>query len=66
MEPALADSGQPGETSKRFARRLLNIGDSSFDLLMVEVQEGRERLLHVSWLVLGVVSRSWLAFRACH
>ena len=64
MEPALADSGQPGETSKRCARRSLNIGDSRFDLLMVEMQKGREHLLHVSWLFLDVVSRIWLAFGA--
>jgi hypothetical protein len=64
MEPALADSGQPGETSKRCARRSLNIGDSRFDLLMVEVQEALAPLLHVSWLVLSVVSRIRLAFGA--
>jgi len=41
------------ETSKRFARRLFTIGENRLELLMVEVQEERERLLHAILLALG-------------
>jgi uncharacterized membrane protein YqjE len=46
MEPPPGDAGQFVKPSKRFARRLLTIGEKRFKLLMVEVQEERERLLH--------------------
>ena len=38
--------GQIGTSSKHLARRLLTIGENRLELLMVEVQEERERLLH--------------------
>jgi uncharacterized membrane protein YqjE len=45
MEPPPANAGQLVEASKRFARRLLAIGGNRFELLTVEMQEERERLL---------------------
>ena len=56
METPLTHAGQLVKTSKRFARRLLTIGENRLELLMVEVQEERERLLHAILLALGVVA----------
>ena len=61
MESSASSVGQLVETSKRFARRLLIIGENRFELLMVEVQEERERLLHAFLLALGVAAFSLLA-----
>ena len=44
------------EPSKRFARRLLTIGENRFELLMVEVQEERDRLLRAIPVALGVAA----------
>jgi uncharacterized membrane protein YqjE len=61
MEPA-TDSFEPlAASSKRFARRLLTIGENRLELLMVEVQEERERLLHAILLALGVAAFGLLA-----
>ena len=50
-----APNGSPlASPSKEFARRLLTIGENRLELLMVEVQEERERLLHAILLALGV------------
>ena len=56
MEPPPTNAGQLVETSKRCTRRLLTIGENSFELLMVEVQEERERLLRAILLALGVAA----------
>ena len=61
MEPGTANRGQLVELSKRLARRLLAIGENRFELLMVEVQEERERLLHAIVLALGVAALGLLA-----
>jgi uncharacterized membrane protein YqjE len=61
MEPYSANAGQLFETSKSFARRLLNIGENRIELLMVEVQEERERLLRAILLALGVAALGLLA-----
>jgi uncharacterized membrane protein YqjE len=61
MERPLTNSGQLVETSKRFARRLLTIGENRFELLMVEVQEERQRLLYAILLALGVAAFGLLA-----
>ena len=61
MEPAPTKAGQLVETSKRFARRLLTIGENRFELLMVEVQEERERLLRAILLALGAGAFGLLA-----
>ena len=47
--------------SKQFARRLLTIGENRLELLTVEVQEERERLLHAFLLALGVAAFGLLA-----
>ncbi len=61
MEPPPANAGQLVEASKRFAQRLLTIGENRFELLMVEVQEERQRLLHAILLALGVAAFGLLA-----
>src|SRR5512139_3437550 len=44
METPFAHAEPLVETSKRFARRLLTIGENRLELLRVEAQEERERL----------------------
>lgn len=48
-------------SAKSFARRLLTIGENRLELLTVEVQEERERLLHAFLLALGVAAFGLLA-----
>ncbi len=56
------DSTEPiASTSRRLARRLLAIGENRLELLLVEVQEERERLLHAFLLGLGVAALGLLA-----
>jgi uncharacterized membrane protein YqjE len=54
MEQATDDFGKLGASSKHFARRLLTIGENRLELLMLEAQEERERVLHAIVLALGV------------
>ena len=61
METATTSASDFVELSKRLARRLLAIGENRFELLMVEVQEERERLLHAIVLALGVAALGLLA-----
>ena len=61
MEPAASKVAQLVATSKRFARRLLTIGENRFELLIVEVQEERARLLRAILLALGVAAFGLLA-----
>jgi len=61
MEPSASSVGQLVETSKRFARRLFTIVENRLELLMVEVQEERERLLRAILLALGVAAFGLLA-----
>jgi uncharacterized membrane protein YqjE len=61
MEPPLTNAGQIVEAWKRLARRLLTIGENRIELLMVEVQEERERLLLAILLALGVAAFGLLA-----
>ncbi|TAL05175.1 MAG: phage holin family protein [Verrucomicrobia bacterium] len=61
METANDNFGQLGASSKHLARRLLTIGENRLELLMVEVQEERERLLHAILLALGVAVFGFLA-----
>ena len=61
MQPAPSPVEPLGETSKRFARRLLTIGENRFELLMVELQEERTRLLRAILLALGVAALGLLA-----
>ena len=61
METASVRFKQLGATSKHIARRLLTIGENRLELLTLEVQEERERLLHAFLLALGVVAFGLLA-----
>ena len=64
MEPAHASLGQLVDASKQFARRLFTIGENRLELLIVEVQEERDRLLHAILLSLGVAAFGFLALLA--
>jgi len=61
METATVSFKQLAATSRRFAQRLLTIGENRLELLTVEVQEERERLLHAILLALGVAAFGLLA-----
>lgn len=61
MDQATTKAAPLAETAKRLARRLLTIGENRVELLMVEVQEERERLLHAILLALGVATFGLLA-----
>jgi len=61
METAIGSFKQLATASRRFAQRLLTIGENRLELLTVEVQEERERLLHAFLLALGVAAFGLLA-----
>jgi uncharacterized membrane protein YqjE len=61
METASVSFKELATTSRRFAQRLLTIGENRLELLTVEVQEERERLLHAFLLALGVAVFGLLA-----
>ncbi len=61
MEESTVSFRQLATTSKHFARRLLTIGENRLELLMVEVQEERVRLLRAILLALGVAAFGLLA-----
>jgi uncharacterized membrane protein YqjE len=61
MQESTATVNQLATTSKHFARRLLTVGENRLELLAVEMQEERERLLHALLLALGVAALGLLA-----
>ncbi|MFZ0826413.1 MAG: phage holin family protein [Verrucomicrobiia bacterium] len=61
MDDSAVSFKQLASNSKHFARRLLTIGENRIELLTVEVQEERERLLHAFLLALGVAAFGLLA-----
>ena len=61
MEESTVSFSQLATTSKQFVRRLATIGENRLELLAVEVQEERERLLHACLLALGVAAFGLLA-----
>src|SRR3954468_6575511 len=61
MEPTAINPIHWTELPKRFARQLLTIGENRLELLMVEVQEERERLLRAILLALGVALFAFLS-----
>ena len=61
MESSTGSFNPPGATSKQFVRRLATMGENRFELLTVEVQEERERLLQAFLLALGVAAFGLLA-----
>ena len=61
MEESTVSMRQLAASSKHFARRLLTIGENRLELLTVEVQEERVRLLHAIVLALGAAALGLLA-----
>ena len=61
MEATTASVGQLAATSKRMARRLLTLGENRLELLAVEIQEERERLMRAFLLALAVAVFGLLA-----
>ena len=61
MEPTANGFDRIGAASKRLANRLLTIGENRIELLVVEIQEERERLLHAFLLALGIATFGLLA-----
>lgn len=61
MEESTVSLSQLATTSKQFVRRLATIGENRLELLAVEMQEERERLLHAFLLALGVAAFGLLA-----
>lgn len=61
MENSTDSLGTLAATSKHVVRRLLNIGENRLELLMVEVQEERVRLLRAILLALGAAAFGLLA-----
>ncbi len=61
MEESTASFQELATTSKQLVRRLAIIGENRLELLAVEVQEERERILHAFLLALGVAAFGLLA-----
>jgi uncharacterized membrane protein YqjE len=61
MEESTSSFRPLAAASKLLARRLLTIGENRLELLTVEVQEERERLLQAFLLALGVAAFGLLA-----
>ena len=61
MEHAVTSFARLGASSKQAARVALRIGENRLQLLMVEVQEERDRLLHTFFLALGTAAVGLLA-----
>jgi uncharacterized membrane protein YqjE len=61
METTTGSFHQVGTASKQIARRLATIGENRLELLLVEVQEERERVLRAFLLALGVAAFGLLA-----
>jgi len=60
MEQATINLADLAATSKRVTGRLITIGENRLELLMVEMQEERERLLRAILLALGVALFAFL------
>jgi uncharacterized membrane protein YqjE len=61
METTPGSFNDLATTSKQFMRRLAIIGENRLELLTLEMQEGRERLLHAFLLALGTAVFGLLA-----
>jgi len=62
MRSTAINGSEPREASpKHFARQLLVVAENRLELLMVEVQEERERLLRAILLALGAAVFGFLA-----
>ncbi len=54
MNPISTHSSHRIEAAKRFGRTLLAAGENRLELVLVELQEERERLVHALLLLLGI------------
>ena len=61
MEASTVSFKHMAATSRQLVRRLLTLGENRLELLAVEVQEERERLLHAFLLALAVAAFGLLA-----
>ena len=61
MEESTDNIGRLAATSKNFAGRLMTMGENRFELLLVELQEEREHLLHALLLALAMAVFGLLA-----
>lgn len=61
MEKSALGLEQISTTSRRLVQRLFTIGENRLDLVIVELQEERERLLQAFILALGVAATGLLA-----
>jgi len=61
MENSTVSLDQLATASKQFVRRLATIGENRLELLAVELQEERERILQAFLLALGVAAFGLLA-----
>lgn len=61
MESSSANGLHLGDATKRIAQRMVVIVENRLQLLMVEVQEERERALLAIWLALGAAAFGLLA-----
>jgi uncharacterized membrane protein YqjE len=61
MEESTVSFKQLSTSSKDIARRLLTIGENRLELLTVEMQEERDRLLHSILMAFGVAAFGLLA-----
>ncbi|MBA4150086.1 MAG: phage holin family protein [Verrucomicrobia bacterium] len=64
MEDLVTNFVQMAASSKQFARRLFASGENRLELLLVEVQEERERLLRALVMVLCIAGFTLLAVMA--
>jgi len=61
MEIEPGNFGQLASVSKRVIRRVLTVGENRLELLLVELQEERERLLLALLMALGIAAFGLLA-----
>lgn len=61
MHEAHPSFAEIAAASKRLAQGVVDVGENRLELLMVEVEEARERLLHAFMLALGVAVFGLLA-----
>jgi uncharacterized membrane protein YqjE len=61
METQMETEPHLANAAKRLAQRALVICENRLELLMVEVQEERERILRAMWLALGAAAFGLLA-----
>lgn len=61
MEESTGNPGELTASAKQLTRRLATIGENRMELLMVELQQERERILHATFLVLGIAVFGLLA-----